>query len=284
VAPSGLTPRERWLFALRRPTWVRWFSAGGLGLALGIAVEGRVEPALLVAGAVTLVCLTAAVVLLDPPLGKSPIDARSVRRAGWGMAAIALALSASIEVLGGRPGLTLGMAATLGLFLAPGWRARLGVEMYEMVAAGFAVPWWQAYCQSGVAMPRGLVVLPSFALLALATAMAAGLVGQRGSFVERFGVAAVRQAIEGLVVAALIVWGLLPVLAPRYCSVWMMLPPVTVLALEYRDLRRAGLAPDAATDYGLSRYRHQLDHGVWRGVFVLIAGILVTSVLVGGLG
>lgn len=312
-----MSPFERWRFALKPKIWPKLLVAAGLGQAIGIAVDGRVDPVALVLGLLFVVFHLVSVVLLNDwgdrdidrlarrlfPESGGPrtiadgiLDEGAVLRAGLGAGAAALAIAVTAEVVLGRPGLVLGAAGCLALLVVYTFAPirlnyRGGGELIEMVGVGFALPWWQAYCQSGEPIPAGLVMLPAHALLALASALSSGLlheasdrVGGKRTFAATFGGFAVRQGIEGLVLGAAIVWGILPRLAPRYATLWMMAPCVAVLLLEIRELHRLGEAPDADTPYGLARYQRHLHDSIWRSIVTLSVSIIVVGILGGGLG
>ena len=216
--------------------------------------------------------------------------------AGLGATLTAIGIAWAAQVLLGRPGLTIGAGACMLLFWAYTFAPiklnyRGGGEVLEMLGVGFALPWWNAYVQSGEASPGGLVVLPAFALLALASALASGLadepsdrLGGKRTFTTMFGPFAVRQATEGLVLGAMIVWAILPLLAPTWASAWMVLPALFVMAVEYRHLRIAGGAADIETYHGLSAYKRTLHTTIWRGTAVLSVAIVVIGFLMGGIG
>lgn len=313
---QALSLRDRWLYAIKPRSWPKVLVAAVLGQAIGVAVAGRVDVLALVLGAwFTLFDLMAVVLLNDWgdreidglkrrlfPESCSPktihdgvLESRSVLRAGLGCAAMALSVAVLAQVALGRPGLVLSAAACLALFWAYTFSPlrlnyRGGGELLEMVGVGFAMPWWQAYCQSGVATPKGLVVLPAFALLALASALASGLadetsdrLGGKRTFAVLFGAPAVRQAVEGLVLGAILVWAILPRLAPDYASLWMVAPAVALMTVEYRVLHRAGLARDIATYHGTSTFKQRLHACIWRGTLAVAVSISVIGVLEGGL-
>lgn len=317
VKLEALSLRDRWIYALKPRSWPKLLVSAALGQAIGVAVDGEIDPVGFFAGLLFVGFMLAAVVLLNDwgdrdvdalkrrlfPESCSPktipdglLEARSVLWAGLGFASTAVGVAVAAQLILGRPGLAVGgiaCAAIFWMYTFPPIKLnyRGGGEILEMVGVGFALPWWQAYCQSGVATPGGLVVLPAFALLALASALASGLadepsdrLGGKTTFTTAFGGPAVRQAVEGLVLGGMIVWAILPRLAPSYASVWLVLPAIVVMLVEFRDLRRAAEAKDIATYHGLSVYKHRLHDCIWRGTTAMSVSLLIMGVLGGGLG
>lgn len=307
--------RDRWLCTMQPRAWAPAVVAAALGQALGVAAQGRLDVRAACLSTAAFVCQMFAMTLLaawhgradegerrrlfpettpEPLSSPHLLDAKALARAGWGAAALALAFSSSLELVTERGGLTVAMAAWLALlgtrWVQPVALDRRGAgEVVQMAGLGFALPWWHAYAQSGVAMPPGLVFLPAFALLTLAAALASGLSDEtadrwcgKTTFVTRFGGAAVRQGIEGLLLACAGAWMLLPLLAPRACPIWTILPAVCVLGVEVRAVRRLGCADDIETYHGLTRYRHQVDRAVVRSCTVLTLTLLVDALLVRG--
>jgi 1,4-dihydroxy-2-naphthoate octaprenyltransferase/chlorophyll synthase len=134
-------------------------------------------------------------------------------------------------------------------------------------------------------------VLPAFALLCLASALASGLadepsdrLGGKRTFTTMFGAFAVRQATEGLVLGAMIVWAILPLLAPTWATIWMVIPALVVMAVEYRELRKAGGSSEVESIEGTRAYKRKLHHAIWRGTAALSVAIAVIGFLMGGIG
>lgn len=312
--PADLPLHRRWLYALKPGSWPKLLVASALGQGIGIASSGRVNLAALGLGLLFTLLHLAFLVLLNDwsdrdvdeikrrlyPDECSPktipddvLDERSVLLGGVGAAVLALGVAGTAEQWLDRPGLLLGGGGCLlllALYSLPPVRLnyRGGGEVLEMLGVGFFLPWWTAYLQGGQAMPRGLVVLPAFALLSLASALASGLadeesdrLGGKRTFTTRFGPVAVRQAAEGLVVGAMLVWAALPWLAPYYAQVWMVLPVVVVMVLDYRELLHEGRR------YGdpMHRsYKELLHQCIWRGGLMMAAMLALAGLLGGGIG
>lgn len=317
VHPASRPWLERWLYALKPASWPKLGVAAVLGQAIGIAATGTVSvPGLLVGAAFTAFDLCFVVLVNDwgdrevdslkrrlLPESCSPktipdriLDARSVAMAGLGAAAAAMGVAILGQELLGRPGLAWGALFCLGLFAAytlPPLRLnyRGGGEVLEMLGVGFALPWFHAYVQSGTARPEGLVLLPAFALMCLASALASGLsdvdtdkLGGKRTFATAFGAAPVRQAADGLVLGGILVWAALPRLAPHYVTLWMVVPSVVVMVIDYRALRRAGLSAQVDTAYGTSVYKRRLHECIWRGAVSMALVVALTGLIGGGLG
>lgn len=310
-----LSLRERWLYALKPGSWPKLLVAALLGQAMGVAATGEVRPLALLAGfAFTMLHLSFVVLLNDwgdqdvdalkrrlyPELCSPKtivdniLDARSVLYAGLGAGAAAGGVALAAQMWLDRPGLAWGAAVCMLLFWAytlPPVRLnyRGGGELLEMVGVGFALPWWNAYLQSGEVSPPGMVLLPGFLLLALASALASGLsdepsdrLGGKRTFTVMFGATAVRQAVEGLTIGAMIVWALLPLLAPGSVPGILLAPVVLVMAVEFRELREAGYSDEVETYVGITRYKGHLHNCIWRGTTVLAVLLVGSALLLGG--
>ena len=307
--------RERWLYALKPGSWPKLLVAALLGQAMGIAAAGRVDLGALLAG-FTFTMLHLSFVVLINDWGDQEVDAlkrrlfpqlsspktivdgilepRSVLLAGIGAGAIAGGVALGAQIWLERPGLALGGVVCMLLFWAytlPPLRLnyRGGGELLEMLGVGFALPWWNAYLQSGDASPPGMVVLPGYMLLAFASALASGLsdepsdrLGGKRTFTVLFGATAVRQAVEGLVIGAMIVWTLLPLLAPGTVSGLVLAPVIVVMATEFVDLREAGASAEVEGYVGIARYKEALHDCIWRGTAVLALLMAAGGLLFGG--
>jgi 1,4-dihydroxy-2-naphthoate octaprenyltransferase/chlorophyll synthase len=318
VHPADLPLYRRWLFALKPASWPKLLVAAILGQAIGVASAGRIDFVALGLGLVFTVLHLAFVVLVndwgdqdvdaikrrlypdDGPDGCAPktipddvLEDRSVLLGGTGAGVLALGVAGLGELLLHRPGLLGGAALCLlllVLYTLPPVRLnyRGGGEVLEMLGVGFFLPWWSAYLQGGKAMPAGLVVLPAFALLCLASALVSGLadeesdrLGRKRTFTTSFGPLAVRQAAEGLVVGAMLVWAALPWLAPYYAQLWMVLPVVVVMVADYRELLGAGRR---VADSMHREYKALLHQCIWRGGVMMAAMLALAGLLGGGIG
>jgi 1,4-dihydroxy-2-naphthoate octaprenyltransferase/chlorophyll synthase len=316
-AAFGTQPAaRRWLFALKPKSWPKLLVATALGQAIGIAAQGRIDFGALALGLAFAACQLAFVVLLNDfgdlevdrlrrrlfPEGAPKtipdgvLDARSVLYAGAGAGALGLGFGVLAQEVLARPGLAVASVVCVAIFLSYTFPpARLnyrgGGEMLEMLGVGFALPLWNAYAQGGEPAPGGIVLLPGYALLCLASALASGLgdvesdrLGGKRTFAVLFGVEPVRQAVEGMVAGAMIVWAALPWLAPRWATVWMVLPAVAIMVFELRDVHRVANGPAFGTAHGLSRYKAALHGCMWRGTISLAANVAIVGLVRGGIG
>jgi 4-hydroxybenzoate polyprenyltransferase len=308
---------ERLLYALKPGSWPKLLVSAALGQGIGVASTGAVDPLALALGLGFTLLHLACVVLLNDwgdqdvdaikrrlyPTQSSPktipdgiLDAGTVVRLGVGAGLCALACALTAEILLARPGLAAGAVIAIVLFWAyslPPVRLnyRGGGELLEMLGVGFLLPWWNAYLQSGSPVPGGMVVLPGFALMCLASALASGLadvesdrLGGKRTFATAFGPGPVRQAAEGLVLGAILVWAALPWLAGSWAHVWMMLPPVAVMAFDYRELRRASAIAESEGDELHRDYKVALHDTIWRAALILAGVLVVVGLVQGGIG
>ncbi|MCZ7678519.1 MAG: DUF3060 domain-containing protein [Sandaracinaceae bacterium] len=136
--------------------------------------------------------------------------------AGAGAAAVAFAAEHVLD----RPGLGgMGILALL-VFVAytlPPLRLnyRGGGEWLEMLGVAVVLPWIHAYLQSGALLARGLWLLPGFAAMGLASAVASGLADERSdraggkrTVVSRLGNEPARRLVEALTFAGASAWAL----------------------------------------------------------------------------
>ncbi|MFK7990930.1 MAG: prenyltransferase [Sandaracinaceae bacterium] len=194
--------------------------------------------------------------------------------AGLAAGGLALAVAVVSGVLLGRPWLGPLAAGALGIFVAytlPPLKLnyRGGGELLEMAGVGLVLPAFHMYLQGGEVAP-GVALLPGFALLSLASAVASGLSDERSdraggkhTFVTRFGNAAGRRTTEVLAFAGATLWA---------GSGWFAGTPVWVgagaalVAYWYvgGTFARSGRAK---TDrFSAQRqYKGALHHAIWRG-------------------
>ena len=300
----------RCVYALKPKSWPKLLVAAAFGQVLGIAAAGRFDPGGAVLGfAFTLFDLAFVVLLND--WGDREVDAlkrrlfehecspktipdrilhpRSVWQLGAGAGAMALAVASIAESVALRPGALVGAALCMLVFVAytlPPLRLnyRGGGELLELVGVGFALPWWNAYVQSGRATPPQLGWLPAFALLAFASALASGLsdehsdrLGGKRTFATMFGAAQVRLGVEGLVVAAMLVWAAMGKLAPHLAQWWTTAPAVLLMSWLHRDLAAASRAADIDTAAGITRYKQALHRCIWWGTLLLGATLCLAT-------
>jgi 4-hydroxybenzoate polyprenyltransferase len=316
LAPATTSAFERLVFALfgartaAATSGPRLLFSAALGQAIGIAATGRIDAVALALGLLHALVLVVAVVALetwtdrdtdamlrriDPddeeprPIADGILEARSLLYVGLGAGAFALSIAVVAEIAAARPGAALAAAVGLVPWLLGAvpplrLRDRGGSELLEMIAVGFALPWWHAYVQSGAAVPQPLAWLPGFALLVLAGALARGLVDEDGdrlagrrTFVGWFGATSVRGAAEGLVVGAMIVWAAMPRLAPHIASWWTSVPALVVMAILHRDVGAAARARDVDGPDGARRYETALLRTIWFGAGALALTLAIVG-------
>ncbi len=209
--------------------------------------------------------------------------------AGVGAVAIAFAAGLALD----RPALgPLGLSAVL-IFVAytlPPLRLnyRGGGELLEMLGVGVVLPWMQAYLVSGEPFaPRGLALLPGFALASLASAIASGLsdersdrLGGKRTFVTRFGNARARRASEALILLAAGAWTLAGWLTPLPLFVGAI---PALIACWYAGARIAASGA-ARTDAfeAQRRYKGALHRAIWRGALAAAMLLVWWHLVLGG--
>jgi 1,4-dihydroxy-2-naphthoate octaprenyltransferase/chlorophyll synthase len=209
--------------------------------------------------------------------------------AGAGAIAIAFIAERALD----RPGLGVAGLLAVSIFVAytlPPIRLnyRGGGELLEMLGVGVVLPWMQAYLAGGeLFAPRGLALLPGFAIASLASAIASGLSDERSdrrggkrTFVTRFGNASARRASEALVSIGACAWAAAGMLTPL--PFWIGAIPAAV-AWWYAGamLARSG---SACTDAFAAqrRYKEALHHAIWRGALVASMLLVWWHLVLGG--
>lgn len=294
--PASSEPRgilARWRYAAKPASWPKLIVPSLFGQAMGLGAARQLDLVALALGAVFTVFVLLFIVFLND-WGDREVDAikrRMFRRecspktipdgilpahhllfAGIAAGALALAIAVAGQFALDRPLLAIFAAASLFVFVAyslPPLRLnyRGGGELLEMLGVGVALPVFSAYLQGGSLALEGLYLLPGFALMSLAGAVASGLSDERSdrrggksTFVTRFGNRWARRAVEVLTFAGAAAWLLAPGL-----PWWLHLGPA-VVALFHAGAMLA-LSSAAKTDAfeAQRRYKAQLHHGVWRG-------------------
>ncbi|MCC6873680.1 MAG: prenyltransferase [Sandaracinaceae bacterium] len=224
------------------------------------------------------------------PRGGSPktipdriLPARHLLAAGLAAGAGALGVAWAAEVTLDRPGLTLASLFSLGIFVAytlPPLRLnyRGGGELLEMLGVGVVLPWLSAYLQGGELFARGMWLLPGFAILSLASAIASGLSDERSdreggkrTFVTTFGNALARRGVEALLVLGALAW-VAPALA-GLLPLWLAAPPAALALAHWVPLRRASSAAVTDAFDAQKRYKLHLHHAIWRGAQLAAAAL-----------
>lgn len=303
------TPAKRWLYALKPASWPKLLVPALLGQAIGYGATAEFSILAFAFGALFTALFTAYVVFLNDwgdrdidalkrsmfPDGCSPktipdgvLAGRHLLLAGLvaGVAALGLAVSASFTI--DRPLLIPGAGACLALFFAytlPPLRLnyRGGGELLEALGVGVALPWLNAYAQSGEVLPLGFsAVIPGFAFLALASAVASGLSdevsdrrGGKRTFATALGNAKARRFVELAMLIGALCWAAAIFFADLEIKIGCLVAASTVwdyLKLVFRQ------SPSAVTNAFPAQgiYKQLLHRGIWRSttyLSVLLAGV-----------
>ncbi len=302
--PAG----ARWLYALKPASWPKLLTPCLLGQAIGVAAAGGFDArALLVGAAFTLAGLCFIVLLND--WGDREVDRlkRAMFPDGCSPKTIADGILPSAALL--RAGLACGAAALLAAWLGAKWLQRPllgwaglggmlvfcaytlpplqlnyrgGGELLEMLGVGFVLPWFNAYAQAGAPWLCELWVLPGFALLALASALASTLSdeqsdreGGKQTSATRFGNRATRLAVDGLVPAGLLAWALGAWLVAGARGVALIAPAVGVGFFHYRAQLHSSAAAITNAFAAQGRYKAHLHRAIGQGALLTAAALVV---------
>ncbi len=302
MAEVPRTPAKRWLYALKPASWPKLLVPALLGQALGYGASAEFDVLAFAFGAAFTALFTAYVVFLNDwgdrdidaikrrmfPDGCSPktvpdgiLPARHLLLAGLvaGLAALTVAVSASFAI--DRPHLIPGAAVCLGLFVAytlPPLRLnyRGGGEVLEMLGVGVALPWLNAYAQSGDVVPNGFsAVIPGFAFLALASAVASGLSdeqsdrrGGKRTFATSLGNAKARRFVELAMLLGALSWAA----AIFFGDVEIKIACLVAASTVWDYLKAVFKQSPAAVTNAFSAqgaYKHLLHRGIWRSTTYL---------------
>lgn len=300
MSVSNTSIARRWLFAAKPASWPKLLVPFALGQAIGLGASARPSlEAVLFGLAFTVLDLLFIVFLND--WGDREVDAikrrmfpRSSAKTipdgilpSWallaagvlaGLGAIAVAFVAEHALA--RPGLGIAGVAALAIFAAytlPPLRLnyRGGGELLEVLGVGVALPWISAYMQGGSWLaPRGLALLPGFALLSLAGAIASGLSDERSdraggkrTVVTAIGNGPARRLIELASFGGASAWALTGMLTEKL-PLWLGVAPALVACWYAGGL--LSLSGSALTDRfdAQRRYKAQLHRAMWRGALV----------------
>jgi 1,4-dihydroxy-2-naphthoate octaprenyltransferase len=312
VHPASRSLIGRWIYAAKLDSWPKLLVPMLLGQALGVAAAGRLDLLACVLGLGFTVFELLFVVFLNDwsdrrvdrikrqmfPDDCSPktipdqlLPAKAVLRAGLvaGIAALGLAFYAQLAL--DRAALGWAGLGLLGLFVAysfPPLRLnyRGGGEWLEGLGVGLALPWFHAFLQSGELWSRELWLLPGFAVLAFASAVASGLAdeqsdrrGGKRTYASEYGNRAARALIERMVLAGCLVWAVSMRLSGVVPAPVGALAVIVVL-VNWRRLRQ--ISAEAKTNaFAAQRlYKHFLHQAQWRSA-TLIALVLVALTLLG---
>jgi 1,4-dihydroxy-2-naphthoate octaprenyltransferase/chlorophyll synthase len=215
--------------------------------------------------------------------------------AGLGAGAAALTVALLLEMLVPRPGFTLGAVAALALFWTytlPPFRLnyRGGGELLETLGVGIALPWLNAFAQSGSVWHPTFVMLLPLAPLSLASAVASGLSDERSdraggkrTLASSLGNAMARRSANLCLLIGTLLWPLAGLLAgAAHWRCGAMVGGAVTLVFTLRAWRRS---PNALTDaFDEQRiYKRELHRAIWWSaasaaiVAMICAGILERS-------
>jgi 1,4-dihydroxy-2-naphthoate octaprenyltransferase len=307
--PRGL---GRWLFALKPASWPKLLVPMALGQAIGIDADGALSVPGLALGALFTIFDLGFVVLLNdwgdqevdrikramfPATSKKTIPdgvlpARAILIAGIACGAAALGVAAIGEVALERRGLAVAALASLGLVAAYTFSPlrlnyRGGGELIEALGVGIALPWINAYAQSGRAAAPGLVVLIGWTILSLASAIASGLADERSdrrggkrTVVTAIGNALARRAIEGLALIGGIAWAITAWLGPSGAPTIALLAGAATAVLSWGAVRVASAAATTDAFDAQRAYKSALHRLIWESALTL-AAVLALGPLLG---
>ncbi len=305
----------RWLYALKPQSWPKLLVPCALGQAIGLFdAAGRLSWGGALAGVAFTVLDLVFIVLLNDwgdrdvdrlkrrmfPEGCSPktipdgiLPAHHVLFAGIGAGALAFAVAATSGVALDRPWLVPGALACLALFWAytmPPVRLnyRGGGELLEMLGVGVALPWLNAYAQSGSLLPAGLAnVLPGFALLSLASALASGLSdevsdrrGGKRTFATSLGNPMTRRLVETCTLLAAVAWGI----AAFFADVELMVALIVATGYVWDSagaLRKVSTSAVTNAFGAQAAYKKLLHRGLVRGTLLASAALVTLTWLWG---
>ena len=316
VSLLGMSPTQRWWYALKPASWPKVFLPALFGQAVGAASAGRLSGGALLFGALWMLADVAFIVLLNDwgdrevdtlkrrmfPQGCSPktipdgiLPARALLLAGLGAGGFALLLAWGAGHLLERPllaPLAAGALLTFALYTLPPARLnyRGGGEVLEMLGVGGLLPVLHTYAQCGQVLPSWLrALLPGLLALSLSSALASGLsdeesdrAGGKRTFTTLLGNAGVRRSAEGLLGLGALLWLGVPWLTRGAASAAWTVPAVTLTL--FFGVRTWSKSPPAVTNaFGAqSAYKADLHRAIWWGTVVLSGCVLAAGL--GGRG
>ncbi len=291
-----MSAARRWVGAAKPASWPKLLVPTLLGQALGVAATGELSLAGAAVGAGFAVLDLLFIVFLNDwadrevdaikrrmfpgssqktiPDGVLPAHHLLLAGVASGAGAVGLAFAAGAWL--DRPWLgtlAIGALTIFAVYSLPPARLnyRGGGELLEMIGVGVALPWLHAYLQGGALAPGpGFGLLPGFALMSLASAIASGLSDERSdrrggkrTFVTTFGNPAGRRAVELTAIVGAGLLGAAP-LVDRSVGWGCALPACGVAFVHLA--RMARLSGSAITDaFDAQRaYKTELHHAIWR--------------------
>jgi 1,4-dihydroxy-2-naphthoate octaprenyltransferase len=311
VHPATRTPSGRWIYAAKLDSWPKLLVPMLLGQALGVSATGRFDWLAAALGLCFTVCELLFVVFLNDwgdrrvdrikrqmfPDDCSPktipdeiLSARAVLGAGIVAGLLAVGIAGYAQLTLDRSGLLAASVGMLALFLPYTFTPlrlnyRGGGEWLEGVGVGVALPCFHLFLQSGELWHRSLWLLPGFAMLALASAIASGLAdeqsdrrGGKRTYVSEYGNRAARALIERLVLAACLVWapcmrlsGVIP--APLGALV------IVIILVNWRRLRKISHEAKTNAFEAQRLYKHFLHQAQWRSTTLLSLALIALALI-----
>jgi 1,4-dihydroxy-2-naphthoate octaprenyltransferase len=312
VHPASRSLIGRWIYAAKVDSWPKLLVPAFFGLALGVAAAGRLDARAGAIGFGFTLCQLLFVVFLNDwgdrrvdrikrqmfPDECSPktipdevLPAGALLTAGLLAGLAALGLAAYAELALARAGALWSAVALLGIFGAYTFpplklNYRGGGEWLEGLGVGLALPWFQAFLQSGEPWVHELWLLPGFTILALASAVASGLSdeqsdrrGGKRTYTSEYGNRAARALIERLVLIACLVWAVsMRVSAVVPAPVGAL--AVIVILVNWRRMRKVSASAKTNAFAEQRLYKHFLHQAQWRSA-ILLAVVLIISTLLG---
>ena len=290
------TPLRRWTYAAKPASWPKLLVPFLLGQGIGAAAAEGFSLLGFAFGLGFTVLDTLYVVFLNDwsdelvdaikrrrfPHGCSPktipdgiLPARALLRAGLACGVLAFGSAVAVSVLKGSwvaAGLGgLGLLVFAAYSLPPlRLNYRGGGELLEFVGVGVLLPWFSAYLQAGELWMPQLVVVPGFAMLAGASAVASGLSdeqsdreGGKRTFTTELGNPGARRLVEALVLGGAIVWVATSHFLPRMLPPWVSAVALVVLLVEFRSMHQLSARAGTNMFHGQKRYKAHLHRAIW---------------------
>lgn len=302
------TPLGRWRYALKPASWPKLLVPFALGQALGYAAAGAFSARGLILGTFFTVFDLIFIVLLNDwgdrevdaikrrmfPEGCSPktipdgiLSARQVLLAGLGAGVLLVGTAFAAERILDRPGagvLGLGCAAIFAAYTFPPLKLnyRGGGEILEMLGVGAALPWFNAFLQSGRWWHPCYALLFGFGVLSLGSALASGLsdeqsdrAGGKRTFTTILGNPRVRRLTELCLLGGALAWIGAWLAEGDAIPWWVVAPAVTLIAFHARALTRVTKTAVTNAFPAHGRYKRHLHSAIWQST-LLLSLLLVT--------
>lgn len=302
---------SRWIYALKIQSWPKLLVPFLLGQGLGATAGGTVSGEGFLTGLGFTVGLLVFIVLLNDwadrevdrikremfPDGCSPktipdgiLPANYLLLGAMGSGALALGFASLGDFLRNLPYLVPAGLLCLLIFVAyslPPIRLnyRGGGEFLEMLGVGLALPLFNSYAQSGRWLsPDAGQILPTFLLLALASAVASGLSdeesdrrGGKHTLVLRVGNPAARKLIEILTAGVIVLWLIAALTGTAGISRWLFLFNAVLAGWYWREMRR--ISPAAVTNAFKAQglYKNALHRAIWLPVTIFALYLLLSA-------